>query len=393
MNALDRVPSRFRALIPALLAALFYCAVLFRFAQTQFNRNITGFSYISHNYPAVSVWTEKTFIRQDDGYDGMFYYYIAHDPFIRTDLYKSFMDGWTAYRYQRIAYPLAVYVLSFGIREIIPYMMVIVNVLAVALGVFFCAKIAEFYGRNPFYALAYAAIPGLILAVTRNLTEPMQMACIVGGIYFYVCRENNLVSALLLAVAALAKDTAMLVPFAFFVMEIFKNRRVRQAMIFILPPLLYFAWRAYAVSMIGDSAVPHGDYKNFGGYHSLYPVPFLPFFRIAAHKWQAMQPFSSINHDTVDFFMTLSCFSAILIAFREFKHLFHPISACALLFGVLGAFVANPWIEFYGYGRTLAPIPALLLLVFFSEKSRAAWVPLGLGALSIVFFLRCSGVA
>ena len=383
---------RLHALTPALLAALFYCAVLFRFAQTQFGGNVTGFSYISRNYPAPAIWTDRTFVREDDGYDGMFYYYIAHDPFIRTDLYRSFMDGWTAYRYQRIAYPLTVFTLSLGKKEWIPYGMVLVNVLAVAIGVFFCAKIAEFYGKSPYFSIAYALIPGLFLSVTRNLTEPLQMALICGGTYFYICKNRTWVSALFLGAAALAKDTALLVPFAFFLLEVFKHRRFRQAAFYIIPPVLYFAWRAYVVWTIGESAVPHGEYRNFGGYHSLYPVPFVPFFQIAAHKWSSMNLSAGVTHDTVDALLTLSSFAAIALSFREFKFREHSLSLCALLFGVLGAFVANPWIELYGYGRTLAPLSAFLLLIYFARSDKLVWLPLGLGMMSLATFLRCAGV-
>ncbi len=384
--------SRFKSLAPSLIVTLFYAAVLFRFAQTQFGGNVTGFSYISHNYPAPAIWNERTFVRSDDGYDGMFYYYIAHDPFIRTDLYRSFMDGWTAYRYQRVSYPLAVFALSLGKKEWIPYMMVAVNILAIALGVFFCAKISEFYGRSPYFALVYALIPGLFLSVTRNLTEPLQIACMCGGIYFYVCAGRYWASSLFLAAAVLSKDTALLVPFAFFMIELLKNRQVRRAAIFLIPPILYFSWRAYVVWKIGESAMPHGDFKNFGGYHSLYPLPFVPFLRILADKWATMKPFASINHDTVDLLLLTSSMSAILISFREYKFLTNPISLCALLFALLGAFVANPWIELYGYGRTLAPSSVLLLLVYLSRGDKITWIPLATGLLALTTFLRCANV-
>ena len=71
---------------PLLLVLSFYAAVLFRFAHVQFGGNITGFCYISRDWPAQPLWNEKTFLRNDAGYDGQYYYYVAHDPLIRTKI-------------------------------------------------------------------------------------------------------------------------------------------------------------------------------------------------------------------------------------------------------------------------------------------------------------------
>ncbi len=61
------------------------------------------------------------------GYDGQFFYYIARDP-----LHAAPFLSHPAYRYQRIVYPLLVAVLSLGQENLIPYMLLLVNFVAIA---------------------------------------------------------------------------------------------------------------------------------------------------------------------------------------------------------------------------------------------------------------------
>src|ERR1700730_8119485 len=50
------------------------------------------------------------------GYDGQFYHYIAHDPFIQDGMAR-YIDG--GYRYRRILVPVAAYALALGRAEFV----------------------------------------------------------------------------------------------------------------------------------------------------------------------------------------------------------------------------------------------------------------------------------
>ncbi len=61
--------------------------------------------------PAVAA--EGTFrIPNDAGYDGQFYHFIAHDPFLRDDTAR-FVDN-PRVRWRRILVPLTAWLLAFG---------------------------------------------------------------------------------------------------------------------------------------------------------------------------------------------------------------------------------------------------------------------------------------
>lgn len=84
-------------------------------------------------FKAPYIWTAETLVHQGSvGYNGYFYYYIAHDPFGLGQSYDRI--DFPVYRYQRIIYPLAVWLPSFNQPNLIPYLMVRVNLLGILMG-------------------------------------------------------------------------------------------------------------------------------------------------------------------------------------------------------------------------------------------------------------------
>src|SRR5579883_1998413 len=83
------------------------------------------------------------------GYDGQFYYQIARSP---LQAYQ-YMDN-APFREQHILYPLVVGALSFGQSGLIPYMLLLVNVVSVVLTVEIVARLLVKYEFSPWFSLA-----------------------------------------------------------------------------------------------------------------------------------------------------------------------------------------------------------------------------------------------
>src|SRR6185437_14839453 len=83
------------------------------------------------------------------GYDGQFYYQIAHSPLHAG----QYMDN-APFRYQHIFYPLVVGVLCLGQVALIPFMLLLVNILSVVLSVELLARLLAKAGFSPWFALA-----------------------------------------------------------------------------------------------------------------------------------------------------------------------------------------------------------------------------------------------
>jgi hypothetical protein len=138
-----------------------------------------------------------------EGYDGQFAYYIARDPW----------DGWRqcdvpAYRYQRILYPLLVRALALGRAALVPWVLPLVNVAALAAGTWFTEQILLAYRINRWYALTYGLYAGLLMSVRLDLNEPLSQCLLLAGALWGE-RDHWGGTTLCFALAALAKETAL----------------------------------------------------------------------------------------------------------------------------------------------------------------------------------------
>ena len=102
------------------------------------------------------------------GYDGQFFYYIARDP-----LHAAPFLSHPAYRYQRIVYPLLVAVLSLGQENLIPYMLLLVNFIAIVLGTELLARLLIREHLSPWFSLAFGLYFGQATAFIFDTTEPL----------------------------------------------------------------------------------------------------------------------------------------------------------------------------------------------------------------------------
>ncbi len=155
------------------------------------------------------------------GYDGQFAYQIARDPLNAA----RFLDV-PAYRYQRILYPLIARALALGQAALIPWTLIVLNWIALVAGTFFTEEILADYGASRWYALSYGLFGGTMMAVRLDLTEPLAYALAQAAILSHG-RGRGRGAAALLALAALTKETTLLVA-AGFLLSFTLSRRWRE---------------------------------------------------------------------------------------------------------------------------------------------------------------------
>jgi hypothetical protein len=176
-------------------------------------RNPFEFIHIGSKFrdQAATSSVIKHSLYSDDrvGYDGQFYYFLAADPSHGPDYIES--PGTIA---SRIGYPMTVRALSGGNASVVPYIMVIVNILAAAGGTLAVAFFLRRHGLSPAFAFLYGFFPGLMVAVLRDLTEPLAFALAAAGLVVFSARSNwrLLLSAVLFALALLTRETVALYP-------------------------------------------------------------------------------------------------------------------------------------------------------------------------------------
>jgi hypothetical protein len=152
------------------------------------------------------------------GYDGQFAYQIARDPMGAS----RFLDV-PAYRYQRLLYPLMARALAAGQPGLIPWTLIAVNWLSLVAGTWFTEGILIGRGVSRWYALSYGLFGGLMIAVRLDLTEPLAYALAQAAVLGYE-RGRMRSAAGLLALAALTKETTLLVAAGFLLSFVLSRR-------------------------------------------------------------------------------------------------------------------------------------------------------------------------
>jgi hypothetical protein len=172
------------------------------------------------------------------GYDGQFAYFIARD----LSAGCQYCDV-PAYRYQRILYPLLAWMLAVGRPDVVPWTLILVNIGALVGGTFFTERLLAARGVSRWYALGYGLYGGLVAGLRLDLTEPLAYGLVQGALWAWEKREVRIegqeakskgwggfcggtffVCCLLLVLAALAKETTLIVAVGLFLYLVLERR-------------------------------------------------------------------------------------------------------------------------------------------------------------------------
>ena len=202
-----------------------------------------------------------------EGYDGQFVYYIARDPLTA----EQFLDV-PAYRFQRILLPALA--MPFP-DDAIPFVLLAVNLIGLAVGTFIMERLLVEQGVGRWYALAYGLTLGTFGATRLSLTEPLAYGLALAGVWL-AARERPLLSAVLFALAALTKETALVVA-AGYGLYLLANRHWRDAVLFgVIALAPFIVWQIVLYTHLGAFGVGSGGALAT----SFEIVPFMGVIRI-----------------------------------------------------------------------------------------------------------------
>jgi hypothetical protein len=152
-----------------------------------------------------------------EGYDGQFAYQIASNPSGAA----PYLDV-PAYRYQRILYPILARLLAFGQSGLIPWSLILVNVVAIGLGTWATERLLADFRMNRWYALTYGLYGGQMLSLRTDLNEPLAQGLVQLAILAWA-REQRLWAIVAFALAALTKETTLIFLAAYILYTLFRR--------------------------------------------------------------------------------------------------------------------------------------------------------------------------
>ncbi|HSD83226.1 MAG TPA: hypothetical protein VLG46_05185, partial [Anaerolineae bacterium] len=186
------------------------------------------------------------------GYDGQFAYQIARDP----------LNGWTkidvpAYRYQRIVYPIVARLLALGNVDLVPWTLIVVNLMALTAGVWLTEEILQHFQVSRWYALIYGLSAGTLMSVRLDLTEPLAYALAQAGVLLAL-KDRWRRATLVLAVAALTKEMTLAVAAGIGLVYLF-HHQWRRSLVFGIGVLLPFViWQIMLWQWLGQPGLGSG---------------------------------------------------------------------------------------------------------------------------------------
>jgi hypothetical protein len=293
------------------------------------------------------------------GYDGQFYHYVAHDPFLRSDL-KNYVDD-PRLRYRRIFIPLLVYALAFGNSRLIDRAYELVCLLSIGLGVYWSCRFAQNAGLAAAWGLLFLAMPAIPITMDRLVVDGGLAALTAAFLYYSPSPSWKLFA--ILTCAVLTRDTGLLLVLAYCAYLVWR-REFRIAGIFLLSAAPAAAWYAYVQS------------NTTGKTYSPALIPFWSILRALGNpaSYPPGTPFANavVAADYLALAGMLLAFGLALVWFaRGPRDLLRIAAALFAMMAILFQ-ITGQWQNVYSFGRIYTPI--LLCLSGMAAQTRNPWL-------------------
>jgi hypothetical protein len=214
-------------------------------------------------------------------YDGHFAYQIA----LHGSQAVPFLDV-PAYRYQRILYPLLSRIISLGQPNLVPWVLIGVNIAAIAVGTRAVEKLLVHFGVSHWYALIYGLYGGNLVALRTNLTEPLAYTLVALAILSWE-KEQRWWAIIAFSLAALTKEVTLIFAAAYAIYALFQ-REWRWTAALATAGLPYVAFQLVLWAWLGTPGIGSGGAGAtpfspipLGGWFSILKVNVTAFFLVS----------------------------------------------------------------------------------------------------------------
>jgi hypothetical protein len=152
-------------------------------------------------------------ITHGPGYDGQFFYRLGLRPWSHHRTEFGITLDEPAYRQQRIVYPLVTFVTARGAPAATAWALVGWNIVAAAALGWLGAALARRRGRHALWGLAFAAYPGFVLVIARDLADLLAATLLLAGI-LALDHQRPVLAAAALTLAGLTRESTLILPLA-----------------------------------------------------------------------------------------------------------------------------------------------------------------------------------
>jgi hypothetical protein len=256
-----------RPAVAGLIALLVALALAVARWLTWAHDSISRFILVGRHFATPSQLPPGMPLAKTYGYDGQFFYRLALNPLnFHHTAYGIRMDQ--PYRYMRIGYPALTWLVSAGQHSVVPVMLVAVNIAAIGALGYLGAMFARQSGRHAAWGLLLPGYYGLITSLSRDTAEPLAAACLLAGLLAVRARRQVL-AAVLLAFAALTRETVMVAVAAIAIVRVIgilrrRQRPGREDLVWVVPAVAFAAWQVVVKAATGRVPLLADSGRNAG---------------------------------------------------------------------------------------------------------------------------------
>jgi hypothetical protein len=337
--------------------------------------------------------SEKLYIfAGGEGFDGMIYHLIAHDPWLRRGSADAIVGP--AIFYQRIFVPALAWALALGRDAWIDRAYYAVILGFIFLGVYWSSRIAMRWGLSSVWGLAFLLTPATLTSIDRMTVDVAVAACVAGFVWY--AEDGFTLGAgvppgwkifALLACAALTKEQAvpLIAGYALFLATRRQFAAAAAMTASALPALGWFLYlqhvRPAPPFLVSLSGYPLAGFwealKNPATYH--------------------MTGFENATARIFDYVALVGFAVAFAQAVRfTWLRRWNPRVAAAYAFAIAALTLrkAESWTNVYNFGRGLTPLYLLLAFEELRERPWMAALPMLLidSRISLNFVSQVAGV-
>ncbi len=340
--------------------------------------HLTGLFFHGQPFPVPPELNSiPLYVHPNAGYDGQFYRMVAHDPFL-TRGFWAYMDS-ASLRASRVLVPFAAWLLGAGNDRAIDVAYIAIQVLSIGIGVFVTGLLARLHTRSTWWAVSYLLAPVVWLSLERQLLDGPFLALTCAWIWAVTTGRWG-IATVMAASAALCRETGVILVGALGLAALLDRqwRRAAFAVLSILPSL---AWLMYTRAMLPlqDSLAA----TNLGYRGGRWNPPLQSIIKRFWNwpEFPGLNPEWQMPQHVTELFAVAGVLFAVLYAFRAaVKWPRDPVALAAAGFALLAALLPS-WrffAEFYGFGRSFAPLLFLVMILGWRTQPRIAAIPTGL---------------
>lgn len=287
-------------------------------------------------------------LRPSVGHDGRFFFAQAVDPLYLGDTDNARYLDWELYRGQRMLFPLLIGLGGLAPAPAIPWLMMIVNVLAYGIGTAATARIAEQQGASRWWGLAFPFNASLIMAFLIGGAGVLALALGFAGTAAIGDRRVKTAAALF-ALSVLSREVMLLYVAGVILFEWWRQRRIPLTL-GLVPVFSYLSWYGYLLIRLEHETLLESN----GGLG-------LPFdgFLTAAQTW---------GDDPASIITAALTVAICLLIVRTFVHEPSHLLAGSVGFVVLAALLSElVWYNSFDISRAVAPLYTAFIVATFAR--------------------------